>query len=297
MYDICTIGHITRDTVVTEQSVTHMPGGTSFYFSKALRQLKSNQALVTALAQEDNYIVAALRDEAIPVFALTSPHTVQFENIYEANQDYRKQYVRHKASPFTLDRMPEVNAAIYHLGPLLSDDISLDVLKGLSKKGIVSMDVQGYLRYVKKEKVLYQDWSDKREALPFVSILKANEFEMEVITGTTNVREGARYLAGLGVREVIITLGSKGSVVYADDTFHTIPAFPPTAVVDATGSGDTYMAGYLSKRVKGASIQKAGEFGAAMATLKIAGSGPFRDTREQIETVLKMGKSKLVEPS
>jgi sugar/nucleoside kinase (ribokinase family) len=297
MYDICTIGHITRDTVVTEQSVTHMPGGTSFYFSKALRQLKSNQALVTALAQEDNYIVAALRDEAIPVFALTSPHTVQFENIYEANQDYRKQYVRHKASPFTIDRMPEVNAAIYHLGPLLSDDISLDVLKGLSKKGIVSMDVQGYLRYVKKEKVLYQDWSDKREALPFVSILKANEFEMEVITGTTDVREGARYLAGLGVREVIITLGSKGSVVYADDTFYTIPAFPPTAVVDATGSGDTYMAGYLSKRVKGASIQKAGEFGAAMATLKIAGSGPFRDTREQIEAVLKMGTSKLVEPS
>jgi sugar/nucleoside kinase (ribokinase family) len=298
MYDICTIGHITSDTVVTKQSVTHMPGGTSFYFAKALRQLKSNQALVTALAQEDNYIVDALRSESIPVFALTSPHTVQFENIYEANQDFRKQYVRHKASPFTTDRMPEVKAAIYHLGPLLSDDIALDVLKGLSRKGIVSMDVQGYLRYVKNEKVLYRDWSDKKEALPYVHILKANEFEMEVITGTSNVREGARYLAGLGVREVIITLGSKGSVVYADGRFYRIPAFPPVAVVDATGSGDTYMAGYLSKRVKGASIQKAGEFGAAMATLKIAGSGPFSQSREEIENLLTMNKlSKLAEPS
>jgi hypothetical protein len=32
MYDICTIGHITLDKVVTAQSVKYMPGGTSFYF-------------------------------------------------------------------------------------------------------------------------------------------------------------------------------------------------------------------------------------------------------------------------
>jgi len=176
------------------------------------------------------------------------------------------------------------------LGPLLSDDITVDLLKSLAQKGTVSLDIQGYLRYVKDQKVLYKDWADKKEALPHVSILKANEFEMEVVTGTSDVRKGAEYLADLGVKEVIITLGSKGSLIYKDNDFFKIPAYKPTAIVDATGCGDTYMAGYLSKKIQGAGVQEAGEFGAAMATLKIQSSGPFSGNAAMVEEVLQYGE-------
>ncbi|MHA4738693.1 PfkB family carbohydrate kinase [Dyadobacter sp. MSC1_007] len=290
MYDICTIGHITLDKVVTAQSVKYMPGGTSFYFSKALRQFDINYMLVTALAEKENHIVAGLREENIEVFSQNSPYTVYFENIYSANQDHREQNVLHKAAPFTVAQMPAIDARIFHLGPLLSDDISVDLVKMLAAKGIVSLDIQGYLRYVKDKKVLYKDWEDKKEALAHVSILKANEFEMEVVTGTSDVREGAQYLADLGVKEVIITLGSKGSLIYTDNQFFQIPAYRPTAVVDATGCGDTYMAGYLSKKVRGAGVQEAGEFGAAMATLKIQSSGPFSGDEAMVEEVLRYGE-------
>jgi sugar/nucleoside kinase (ribokinase family) len=289
MYDICTIGHITLDKVVTAHSVKYMPGGTSFYFSKALRQFEVRYMLVTALAEEENHIVAGLRDENVEVISQTSPYTVYFENIYSANQDHREQNVLHKAAPFTVAQMPAIDAKIFHLGPLLSDDITVDLLKSLASKGLVSLDIQGYLRYVKDQKVFYTDWADKKEALPYVSILKANEFEMEVVTGTSDVREGSRILAELGVKEVIITLGSKGSLVYRDGQFFSIPAYTPSEVVDATGCGDTYMAGYLSKRVKGAGPQEAGEFGAAMATLKIQSSGPFSGNAEMVNEVLQSG--------
>ena len=290
MYDICTIGHITLDKVVTAQSVKYMPGGTSFYFSKALRQFDINYMLVTALAEKESHIVAGLREENIEVFSQNSPYTVYFENIYSANQDHREQNVLHKAAPFIVAQMPAIEARIFHLGPLLSDDISVDLVKMLAAKGIVSLDIQGYLRYVKDKKVLYKDWEDKKEALAHVSILKANEFEMEVVTGTGDVREGAQYLADLGVKEVIITLGSKGSLIYTDNQFFQIPAYRPTAVVDATGCGDTYMAGYLSKKVRGAGVQEAGEFGAAMATLKIQSSGPFSGDEAMVEEVLRYGE-------
>ncbi|SKB92887.1 PfkB family carbohydrate kinase [Dyadobacter psychrophilus] len=290
MYDICTIGHITLDKVVTAQSVKYMPGGTSFYFSKALRHFDVDYMLVTALAEKENHIVSALRDENIQVFSQPSEHTVYFENIYSANQDHREQNVLHKAAPFTTAQMPDIESRIFHLGPLLSDDISVDLLKSLAQKGTVSLDIQGYLRYVKDQKVLYKDWADKKEALPHVSILKANEFEMEVVTGTSDVRKGAEYLADLGVKEVIITLGSKGSLIYKDNDFFRIPAYKPTAIVDATGCGDTYMAGYLSKKIQGADIQEAGEFGAAMATLKIQSSGPFSGNAAMVEEVLQYGE-------
>ena len=290
MYDICTIGHITLDKVVTAQSVKFMPGGTSFYFSKALRQFDVDYMLVTALAEKENHILSALREENIQIFSQPSEFTVYFENIYSANQDHREQNVLHKAAPFTTAQMPDIEARIFHLGPLLSDDITVDLLKSLAAKGTVSLDIQGYLRYVKDQKVLYKDWADKKEALPHVSILKANEFEMEVVTGTSDVRKGAAYLADLGVKEVIITLGSKGSLIYVDNDFFRIPAYKPTAIVDATGCGDTYMAGYLSKRIQGAGVQEAGEFGAAMATLKIQSSGPFSGNAAMVEEVLQYGE-------
>lgn len=286
MYDICTIGHITLDKVVTPKTEKHMPGGTSFYFSKALQHFPIKYKLITALAPAEQYIIDGLTADGIEIYSLPSPHTVYFENIYTGNQDHREQNVSQKASPFLIAEMPEIAARIYHLGPLLNDDIPTGLIKKLAGKGMVSLDIQGYLRYVENGKVKHSDWLDKREALPFISILKANEFEMEAVTGTQDPAEGARQLAGWGVREVIITLGSGGSLIYSDGVFYEIPAYPPAQIVDATGCGDTYMAGYLYQKTKGADIEQAGNFGAAMATLKLESSGPFAGTEQMVEAVL-----------
>ncbi|MDF7816603.1 PfkB family carbohydrate kinase [Runella sp. MFBS21] len=288
MYDICTIGHITLDKVVTTQSVNFMPGGTSFYFSKAIQKFDVDYRLITAVAAAELPIVEQLQKEGIEITTLPSEHTVFFENIYSQNQDHREQNVLYKADPFTKEvaLLPNIDAQIYHLGPLLSDDISVELLKALAQKGMVSLDIQGFLRFVKNQKVHYTDWVDKDEALAHVSILKANEYEMEVITGQKEIRAGALYLAEMGVKEVIITLGSKGSVIYTEGNFYEIPAFKPKQVVDATGCGDTYMAGYLLKKIKGGNPQEAGEFGAAMATIKIQSSGPFSGDLQQVENIL-----------
>ncbi len=127
MYDICTIGHITLDKVVTTKSVKHMPGGTSFYFSKAIQQFDINYVLITALAQSEMNVVTGLRTDGIEIHSLPSEHSVYFENIYSENQDYREQNVLQKAAPFDVSVMPAIDAKIYHLGPLLSDDISVDL--------------------------------------------------------------------------------------------------------------------------------------------------------------------------
>ncbi|OMP75537.1 PfkB family carbohydrate kinase [[Flexibacter] sp. ATCC 35208] len=287
MYDICCIGHITLDKVVTTRSVVHMPGGTSFYFSSAIRNMDVKYAIVTALATKEMYIADELRAKGTEIVVLTSTNTLYFENIYSENQDHRTQRVSQLADPFTPEQLSDMDARFFHLGPLVADDIPVSVIRELAKKGKVSLDVQGYLRKVENEQVIHIDWPAKKEALQYVYILKANESEMEVLTGTNDVRKGAITLASWGVKEVIITLGSRGSVVYKDQTFYDIPAYiPTTSVVDATGCGDTYMAGYLYQRAKNANPQDAGEFAAAMATLKIEGSGPFRGNAEDVTKFL-----------
>lgn len=286
MYDLCCIGHITLDKVVTPEKELFMPGGTSFYFSYALSKMDLHYGLVTSLAPTEMRFVDDMIAAGIQVSVFPSAHTVYFENIYSHNRDERTQRVRQVADPFRIDQLSNINAAVYHLGPLLAGDISLELIKALSKKGMISLDVQGYLRKVENEQVQAVDWNDKMEALPFISILKANEQEAGVLTGELDVRRAAMLLHEWGVEEVVITMGSQGSLIYSGKTFYEIPAYQPAATTDATGCGDTYMAGYLYQRSKGAGIDVAGRFAAAMASLKIETAGPFNGTAEDVAAVL-----------
>ena len=198
-YNLCCIGYITQDKVVTPKSTIYMPGGTSFYFAHAIRHLNADDfLLVTALADADMEVVENLRKEGIRVKVLPSAHSVCFENIYGENQNERTQRVTAKADPFTVVGLQDINARIIHLGSLLADDFSTDVIKHLSQKALLSVDVQGFLRKVENEKVLPVDWPEKREALKHIHILKANEAEMEVLTGCTEPHEARAEDSRLG---------------------------------------------------------------------------------------------------
>lgn len=283
MHDLCCIGHITLDKIVTPRNTVHMAGGTAFYFSHAIKHFNDiDFTLITALAESEMKEVERLRSEGIDVSVMPSKHSVYFENIYGENQDNRTQRVLAKADPFSIDYLKDAEAKIFHLGSLLADDFSLDVVKYMAGKGLVSADSQGYLREVRNENVYAIDWEEKEEALKYIHFLKANEHEMEVLTGFSDVNSAARRLYEWGVKEVLITLGSLGSVIYDGQTFHRIPAYKPREVVDATGCGDTYMTGYLYQRAKGAGIEESARFAAAMSTLKIEASGPFSGTKEDV---------------
>ena len=288
MKDICCIGHITKYKIITPRQTVYMAGGTSFYFSYAFSHLPQNVSfqLVTKLGEGEMKSVEDMRQAGIDVQVYPSSHTVYFENKYGENQNDRTQRVLERAEPFTVDEMREVNAGVYHLGSLLSDDFSTEVVKYLSTKGRISIDAQGYLREVRGEKVYPIDWAEKREILAHTDIIKVNEHEMEVITGLTDPRAAAKCLAEWGVKEVCVTLGSEGSIILAEGKFYDIPAYEPKEIVDATGCGDTYSAGYLWCRAQGMGFEESGKFAAAMCTLKLEHSGPFDGSIDDVRRVM-----------
>lgn len=273
-----------------------MPGGTSYYFSHGISHLNDwkNYKLVTSLAPSEYSSVDELTGKGLNVEIIPSKKTVYFENSYGINQNNRTQRVLAKADPFTVEKIQHIEAKIFHLGSLLSDDFSLDVIKYLSKKGILSVDAQGYLREVRGENVYPIDWCEKKEALKYVHILKVNEHEAKVLTELDDYQAAARQLAEWGVKEVLLTLGSEGSIIYAENSFYYIPAYPPKEVVDATGCGDTYMLGYLYMRNKGVSYEEAGCFAAALSTVKLEKSGPFSGTEEDAWKIIKDSNLKVI---
>ena len=53
MFDVCVIGHITKDIVRIKNVEKVMPGGVAYYFSMALKKLGSNVSLITKVGEKD----------------------------------------------------------------------------------------------------------------------------------------------------------------------------------------------------------------------------------------------------
>lgn len=288
--DICCVGHISRDRVITPKIDVQMPGGSAYYVAKAISKLppKVSFKLVTKMAEKDREVALQMQRDGIDVRICDSKDTVYFENIYGDNPDERKQRVLAKSDPFTYDDIGGIPARYYMLGALLPDDFSLKFIEYIwASGGYVVLDAQGFLRRVRYKKVCGRYWHDYREMLHSVRILKVNEDEAYQITSSIDMREAAEMIETYGVNEAVVTLGSKGSLIYAYGKCYEVPAFKPTKLVDATGCGDTYMAGYVYMRAQDVSPYESGLFAAAMCTLKLGHSGPFDASIDDVTKLLK----------
>lgn len=282
-YDICCIGHMTHDRIITPRGTTELPGGVTYYFSHGISHLLDDCSglsyhLVASLAETDMQAVEDIRARGIDVEVVPSRNTVFFENKYGDNANDRTQRVLAKADPFTVESLAGIDAQYIVLGTLLADDFSLDVVKSLSSRGTLVVDAQGYLREVRGNNVFPCDWDNKEEYLKYIDILKVNEHEVRVLSGEDDLLLGAKRLVEWGVKEVLLTLGNLGSHVVTADNVISIPAYAPRELVDATGCGDTYVMSYLFKRVQGCNIRESATFAAAVSTVKLEHSGPFTGT-------------------
>jgi fructokinase len=84
------------------------------------------------------------------------------------------------------------------------------------------------------------------ELLPYTDVVKVAEDEVEFCTGVAEPQAGARALADLGPKLAIVTVGAKGAAYCWRGRVEVVPA-PRVDVVDATGAGDGFVAGVLSR--------------------------------------------------
>src|SRR6202165_3250186 len=97
-----------------------------------------------------------------------------------------------------------------------------------------------------------------------VDLVFANEAELHSLYQTSDFDTALKQLradAKLGV----VTRSEKGCVVAATDGVIAVPAFPIDKMVDTTGAGDLFAAGFLFGLVRGAGHEKAGRLGALAA--------------------------------
>lgn len=117
----------------------------------------------------------------------------------------------------------------------------------------------------------------RTELLAFIEasadIVLANEGELAALFETADFDVAASRLAGI-VELAAVTRGEHGSVILRADERVKVEAYPVDKVVDTTGAGDQYAAGFLLGVARGLSLQASGQLGSLAASEVIAHWGP-----------------------
>ncbi|MDW5562246.1 MAG: carbohydrate kinase family protein [Methanomassiliicoccus sp.] len=98
-----------------------------------------------------------------------------------------------------------------------------------------------------------------------------NEREVSMLTGLPPA-EGCRTLIEMGARVVACTLGNRGSIIVTRNSELHVQA-KKAVVVDTTGAGDVYAAGFLAGYLDGATLETCGEIASAAAALSLSAYG------------------------
>jgi len=96
-------------------------------------------------------------------------------------------------------------------------------------------------------------------------VLMPNLNELELLTKTADYRKGADVLLKKGVEIVAVKLGSKGCYVTDGKENHSVEPFK-VRVVDTTGAGDAFCAGFLYGLISNKSLYECGKFGNFVAS-------------------------------
>lgn len=133
-----------------------------------------------------------------------------------------------------------------------------------------------------------------KKYLSLIDYFVPNETEIELILNReidSNVEDMAREVLELGCRNVIVTLGSKGSLLVNEEKVHAQKAMLVKAV-DTTAAGDSFIGGFVAGLARGFDLERAMEYGTLSSALTVTSPGavdalPYKKDVEEMEEKIK----------
>ena len=114
---------------------------------------------------------------------------------------------------------------------------------------------------------------DLKQCLKYIDYIFPNESEIFTLTRENDPYKNAKKLVELGAKCAVIKRGKNGCLIYTDGLYIDIPAYSVSEVVDSTGAGDSFVAGFLYGLSHGFKLKECGIFANAVASCVIESLG------------------------
>ena len=159
-----------------------------------------------------------------------------------------------------------VHAGGFYLMPKFDGPDTVKTLKLAKSSGaITTMDILGVKQEKMAEKIA--------PCMPYLDYFMPNLEEAGMITGLSDPDEMCKYFLSAGAKNVILKMGERGSLILSSNGERIrVPAFK-VKLVDTTGCGDAWSAGFIAGLSLNMSISKAAQLGSACGSLVASGLG------------------------
>lgn len=275
---VAVVGPLCRDIEILHGMATEKPGGVTYFTGTALLSLGVESTVYGSMGFDFvpalPFLMQMIRREKTVTFTNTCP---------EENPDIRIQQAVVTSQHIGMQDVLGIEKHDYViLGPLFHGDIDDELITRLPKKTKVALAAQGLIRYLDGKGIVWKEPANVTSLLPYIDYLFLDGRELAFITGDDDVDRAGRALLAYGPREVCVTLGSEGSILFSGTGNHRIRAFPVRGTAYPTGAGDSYLAGYVKALEMFDNPCERGEFAAMTATMAIETGGPFRGTVDDV---------------
>jgi sugar/nucleoside kinase (ribokinase family) len=263
---LAVVGHTVRDLVDSRPA---RPGGVPFHAGRALRALGEPALVVTRCSEEDRNLLAELRALGLPVVWQAEAASAVFRHVYASG--VRRSAIEALGEPWSPEDVRGwvgralAGADWVHAGALWRGEFPAESLAELGRGRMLSFEGHGLVRPGRIGPV-EMDGNVDLSILEAVDLLHLSEREAAVL----GLSLDERSLRSLGVPEVVVTLGERGSVVFADDLAEFVPA-RPVGATDPTGAGDAFTAAYIVCRRRGHVPSSAARRGSELVRALLSG--------------------------
>lgn len=285
-YDVIYVGNYTKDTLITPDGTSYVDGGGMNYAAHVGHRFGMRAAVVTRLAIEDRHVVENIRADGIDCYPVYSPQSTQMTLEYKThNVDQRSLYVKSTAGTIRPEYLDGLEARAIMVSPSLRGEVEPAFFIAMRKRPgvMISADVQGFVRVLRGEDLVYEPWPDMELVLHHMDILKTDAVEAYHLTGETDIEKAAVRLAAAGASEVLLT-HSEGILVHADGKFHHF-LFQNQTILGRSGRGDTCVGSYVAKRLN-LPPREAAKWAAAATSMKMERVGYFNRSIAEVEAFI-----------
>ncbi|WP_042273479.1 ribokinase [[Clostridium] dakarense] len=286
MKKICVIGSLNMDLVV---NVDEMPKKGQTLIGSSFREVPggkgANQAVAIARLGGDICMIGKIGNDSFGKILLNQ---LKEDNV---KTDYiKEENCSSGVAIITVDKNAE-NSIVVAPGAnfkLLKEDID-KCIDGINNSDIVVVQLEtpiDTIRYSLQKAKELEKYTILNPApavklddsiIKNVDLLTPNETELEILSGISikneeDIKIAARTMIEKGVKELIVTLGSKGSLYINKDEFKFKKSYKVNAI-DTTAAGDSYTGALAVAFSKDKSIDKAMDFASKVGALTVMKKG------------------------
>lgn len=290
------IGEAGSPTLAQASGFTRHAGGSAANLATNLARLGVRVALVASVGRDGlgDYLTTETTGAGLPAEPLARDDHAPTSLVLVNRTDGTAQFVAYRGADAQIhpEHVPEAlarSARVFHTSCFA---LSREPARGTILAAAETASAHGATLSVD---VNYapQIWPHQAEArnvlaryLAGGALVKASTDDLDRLWGEeTTEEDGARRLHEAGAKLVCVTEGPRGSRVSWNGGTHVAHVESvPAEVVDATGAGDAFWAGFLTAWLDGQGPPDCARAGSRMAALKLAGVGPIsgRVDREEI---------------